>query len=58
MEGREVVCRIPTVESVAVSVSVSIGGDSRSSVPEDEADVSKAREMDREKDSSRVIELA
>ena len=46
MDGRELVVRIDTSLSVVLSVSVSIGGDSRSSVPEDEADVLKARDRD------------
>ena len=46
MDGRELVVRIDTSLSVVLSVSVSIGGDSRSSVPEDEAEVLEASESD------------
>jgi hypothetical protein len=46
MDGRELEVRIVTSLSVVLSVSVSIGGDSRSSVPDDEAEVLKARESD------------
>jgi len=55
MEGREESePRILGLEiAVSASGSVSIGGDSRSSVPDVEADVSKANEMDLEKFSSR-----
>ena len=46
IDGRELEVRIDTSLSVVLSVSVSIGGDSRSSVPEDEAEVLKVRESD------------
>lgn len=40
---------------MVLSVSVSIGGDSRSSVPDDEAEVLKERESDWELESEDVI---
>ena len=46
MDGRELDVRIDTSLSVVLSVSVSMGGDSRSSVPEDEAEVLEASESD------------
>jgi hypothetical protein len=55
MDGRELVVRIDTSLSVVLSVSVSIGGDSRSSVPEDEAEVLKDRESDWELESEDCI---
>ena len=51
MDGRELDVRMDTSLSVVLSVSVSMGGDSRSSVPEDEAEVLNDSERDRPLDS-------